>query len=71
MRAMEPALHGHSRAIILIALMRTIAAMLGPARVKTRADFLAEMPITIGKILAEMDLKMEELQREARSASKQ
>ena len=37
MGKMEPCYEGHSRAIIVFALVRTMAAMLGPAKAETRA----------------------------------
>jgi hypothetical protein len=55
MNKMEPALVGHSRAIIIIAATRIIAAMLGPAGTETRQRSLEAIPITLRKILGEMD----------------
>jgi len=55
MRKIDPALQGHERAIILIALMRIMAAMLGPADQHTRQQVIHEIPISIRKILTEMD----------------
>jgi hypothetical protein len=58
-RDIEPSLNGHPRMIIIIALMRIIAGMLGPANEQTRKNILHEMPITIRNILTEMDRMME------------
>ena len=55
MRKIEPCMHGHQRAIIIITLIRLMAAMLGPASKKTRETMLREIPITIRNILNEMD----------------
>lgn len=55
MRKIEPCMHGHPRAIIIITLIRLIAALLGPASKKTREEMLHEIPITIRNILKQMD----------------
>jgi hypothetical protein len=55
MRKIEPCMHGHPRAIIIITLIRLIAAMLGPASKTTREEMLHEIPKTIRSILREMD----------------
>jgi hypothetical protein len=51
----EPAFVGHPRAIIVIACVRIIASMLGPAADKTRKDILYKIPEVIRVTLAEMD----------------
>jgi len=55
MRKIEPCMHGHPRAIIIVALVRLIAAMLGPANKTTREEMLREIPLTIRSLLKEMD----------------
>jgi hypothetical protein len=55
MTKMEPCFQGHPRVIILIALLRSMAGMLGPASDQTRAGFLRELPGTIENILTKMD----------------
>jgi len=55
MRKIEPCLHGYPRSIIIVALVRLIAALLGPASKTTREGMLREIPLTIRAILKEMD----------------
>ena len=55
MEAMQPAFHGHPRAICVFALSRMIAVMLGPAMPETREHMLVELPLSIRAILVEMD----------------
>ena len=55
MRKIEPCMHGHPRAIIIITLIRLLAALLGPASKTTREEMLQEIPRTIRNILREMD----------------
>lgn len=54
-KKIELCLHGHSRAIITIALIRMIAIMLGPASKSTRENTIDAIPITLRNILREMD----------------
>jgi hypothetical protein len=51
----EPAFVGHPRAIIMIACVRIIASMLGPAADETRKSILRKLPKVINLTLAEMD----------------
>jgi hypothetical protein len=53
-RAIEPHLEGHPRAIIIFALGRLMAAMLAPARKDTQDRMLEEMPRAIRAIMDEM-----------------
>jgi hypothetical protein len=55
LREIEPVLEGHSRLIIIIALTRLIAAMLGPTDKKSRDRYLKEIIDTARNILREMD----------------
>jgi hypothetical protein len=55
MEKMESCFVGHSRAIIMFALIRSMAAMLGPAKPETRAQTIAALPKTLTDILARMD----------------
>ena len=57
MDKMEPAPF-HSRAIIIIAATRVIAAMLGPAAPEARKRHIEAIPITLRNILQEMDRMM-------------
>jgi hypothetical protein len=52
---LDPCFHGHSRAISLIALIRMMAVMLGPADKKAREKYIVEIPGTIRLILDMMD----------------
>ena len=55
MRKIEPCLHGHPRAVIIVALVRLLAALLGPASKTTREEMLREIPLTIRSLLKAMD----------------
>jgi hypothetical protein len=55
MQKMEASLTGHSRMVIIFACIRTIAAMLGPAKTETRMRVLEELPISINNMLVAMD----------------
>jgi len=55
MRKIEPCLHGYPRSIIIVALVRLIAALLGPASKTVREGMLREIPLTIRSLLKAMD----------------
>jgi hypothetical protein len=55
LKKIEPCLVGHSRSIIVFALIRLMAAMLGPAKAETRAETIKALPQTLTDILAKMD----------------
>ena len=63
MKKIDPCLHGHSRAIVIIALVRLLAAMLAPGNSESRETYLREIPRTIRNILNEMDRMMGRAQR--------
>jgi hypothetical protein len=55
MSEMESLFHGHPRLVILFALHRSMAAMLGPAEKQTREDYIRALPNMLNNILKEMD----------------
>lgn len=55
MTKIEPLLLGYSRSVIVLACIRIIAAMLGPAKDETREATIREIPGTITSMLAMMD----------------
>ena len=71
MQAFEPFIDGHPRVIILIALCRMMAAMLGPASPQAREEILDAIPLAISGCLKEMDRMMAELMTEKAKATHQ
>jgi hypothetical protein len=55
MMEIEPHLSGYKRGVIVLALCRLLAAMLGPAAPETREAMLQAMPGAIRGILREID----------------
>lgn len=53
MGKLSTAMHGHSRATNLIALVRMMAVMIAPSN--QREEYIAEIPRTMRNILAKMD----------------
>jgi len=60
MDRIEPCLAGYSRAVILLASIRLIAAMLGPADKKTQDETIDAIPETLRSIMARMKELMKE-----------
>jgi hypothetical protein len=60
MDKMEPCYEGHPRLVVALACCRTIAAMLAPAKPKTREKFLARFPEYIRSVMRAIDAMIEE-----------
>lgn len=60
MDRIEPHLDGYTRAVILLASIRLIAAMLGPADQKTQDDTIDAIPETLRSIMGRMKELMKE-----------
>jgi hypothetical protein len=55
MERLDKAFHGYSRMVVALACARSIAAMLGPARDDTRANFLERFPDYVRAMWRAMD----------------